>query len=103
MALLGSQTSCTGWVTMFQLTTCKCSVEKNRVAKIMKNIGISAQMKPKFKILTTNSKHHYPISANLLNQDFQVAKPNRVWVSEYHLHQDSRSLAVPVCHTGSVQ
>ena len=57
------------------------NVSKNRVAKIMKNIGISAQMKPKFKILTTNSKHNYPISPNLLNQNFHVAEPNKVWVS----------------------
>ena len=58
------------------------NISENRVAKIMKDIGISAQIKPKFRVLTTNSDHNYPISLNLLNQDFHVSKPNKVWVSD---------------------
>ena len=57
-------------------------VSENRVAKIMKNIGLSAQIKRKFRVLTTNSSHSYPISPNLLNQDFHVSEPNKAWVSD---------------------
>ncbi len=57
-------------------------VSENRVAKIMRNIGLSAQIKPKFKIMTTNSAHAYPISENLLKQEFHVYEPNKVWVSD---------------------
>ena len=48
----------------------------------MRNIGLCAQMKAKFKVLTTNSAHAYPISPNLLEQEFHVCEPNKVWVSD---------------------
>lgn len=54
----------------------------NRVAKIMRNIGLSGQIKTKFKVLTTNSAHPYPISPNLLEQEFDVREANKVWVSD---------------------
>jgi putative transposase len=31
---------------------------------------------------TTNSKHHWPVYPNLLNQQFEVDKPNQVWVAD---------------------
>lgn len=57
----------------------KCS--ENRVARIMKNRGIKAFAKPKFRI-TTDSNHKLPVSPNLLNRNFIADKPNQVWVSD---------------------
>ena len=57
-------------------------ISENRVAKIMRNIGLSGQSKAKFKVLTTNSAHAYPISPNLLKQKFRVCEPNKAWVSD---------------------
>jgi len=57
------------------------SCSRARVARIMANHGIYARTKRKFK-LTTESKHNYPISPNLLNQDFTADRPNQKWVSD---------------------
>jgi putative transposase len=56
-------------------------VNKKRVARIMRENGIRAKTKRKFKV-TTHSGHKYPISPNLLNQDFTASGPNKVWVSD---------------------
>jgi len=47
----------------------------------MKAAGLRSKVKKKFKA-TTNSQHSHPIAPNLLNQDFTVADPNTVWVSD---------------------
>ena len=31
---------------------------------------------------TTNSRHSHPVAPNLLNRNFQVSKPNTVWVGD---------------------
>jgi putative transposase len=57
----------------------KCS--RNRLYKIQKVHKLYSIRKRKFKA-TTNSKHDYPVAANLLNQDFRVKEPNKVWVTD---------------------
>ena len=54
---------------------------RKRVARLMREKGLKARQKRRFKI-TTDSRHDYPISPNLLGRDFSVAKPNIVWVSD---------------------
>ena len=54
---------------------------RNRVARLMKEQGIQVNVKPTFKV-TTQSDHDQPIAPNLLQQDFAVNQPNRVWVSD---------------------
>ena len=51
------------------------------VEKIMKENGISARRKKKFKV-TTDSKHKLPIAENVLNRQFQVAEKDKVYVSD---------------------
>lgn len=60
-------------------TGLKCG--ENRVARLMRKNGIVAKTKRKFKV-TTNSKHKLPVAENLINGDFRVSTPNRVWVSD---------------------
>lgn len=57
----------------------QCS--ESRVAKLMKDNGIKAKRKKKFKI-TTDSSHKEPISPNLLEQNFSAEAPKRKWVSD---------------------
>lgn len=57
----------------------KCS--EPRVARLMRENGIQAQRKERFKV-TTDSKHNEPISPNRLNQDFTADAPKRKWVSD---------------------
>lgn len=54
---------------------------KNRIARLMKDNGIVAKTKKKFKV-TTNSKHNKPIAENLLKDNVTVTEPNRIWVSD---------------------
>ena len=56
-------------------------VGKERVQRTMKIHGIKAQGKRKF-VVTTDSKHKLPIAPNLLNREFTVDKPDRVWTSD---------------------
>ncbi|GAA4304660.1 hypothetical protein GCM10023163_29070 [Aestuariibaculum suncheonense] len=37
--------------------------------------------------VTTYSKHNYPVTPNLLNQNFEVSRQNQVWVTAYYLYQ----------------
>lgn len=54
---------------------------KNRVARLMRENGIVAKTKKKFKV-TTNSKHGRPVAENLLKDKRAVTAPNKVWVSD---------------------
>lgn len=54
---------------------------KNRVARLMKAHGIQSVIRKKYKA-TTNSRHNLPVAENLLNQNFKVDKPNKVWVTD---------------------
>jgi len=54
---------------------------KNRIARLMREHGIAARTKKKFKA-TTNSRHALPVAPNLLNREFNVARPDEAWVSD---------------------
>lgn len=44
----------------------------------MRQLGLRVVPSKRFKV-TTNSKHHYPVAPNLLDRQFEVAAPDRVW------------------------
>ena len=52
-----------------------------RIKRIRRKLGIRCKQKRKFKA-TTDSKHTLPIADNILGQQFKVAAPNKVWVSD---------------------
>ena len=54
---------------------------KERVRKLMKINGLRAKGKRKFRV-TTDSAHGLPVSPNLLERQFDVALPNRVWTGD---------------------
>ena len=49
--------------------------------ELMKQHGIRAKGKRRFKV-TTDSNHDLPIAPDLLERQFAVAKPDRVWVGD---------------------
>ena len=67
------------WNELNNVQGVRCS--ENRVARIMREAGIVAVGKRKFRV-TTNSKHDYPVWPNVINRRFVVEKPNAVWVSD---------------------
>lgn len=58
-----------------------CVIGKNRVARIMRQEGLRAKGAKKFKA-TTNSRHNLPVAPNLLQQDFEAARPNEKYVTD---------------------
>jgi len=52
-----------------------------RIKRIRRKLGIRCKQKRKFKV-TTDSKHTLPVAENILGQQFEVAAPNKVWVSD---------------------
>jgi putative transposase len=53
----------------------------NTVAKIMRQEGLSARVRRKYKA-TTDSSHSLPVAENLLARDFVRQRPNEAWVSD---------------------
>jgi transposase InsO family protein len=54
---------------------------KERVERLMRENGIRARHKRRYKV-TTDSKHGFPVARNLLARDFSPAAPNQVWTSD---------------------
>jgi len=51
------------------------------VARLMAKNNIYAKTKRKFKV-TTDSKHNYPLSPNLVKQNFTAERQNQIWTSD---------------------
>jgi putative transposase len=56
-------------------------VGKNRVARRMRKAGLRSKIRRKYRV-TTDSKHHFAVSPNLLARNFKAEAPDRVWVSD---------------------
>ena len=54
---------------------------KERVERLMRENGIRARHKRRFKA-TTDSKHALPVAPNLLDRNFQPQAPNQVWSAD---------------------
>ena len=52
-----------------------------RVARLMRENGIRAKQARRFKA-TTDSDHNHPVAPNLLDREFHVGVPDRVWVAD---------------------
>ncbi len=55
-------------------------VDRKRVARLMTKIGLSADLRPKFRAV--DSEPAAEIAANVLDRQFEVDEPDRVWVSD---------------------
>ena len=54
---------------------------RSRVADSMRRQGLRSKVRRKF-VVTTDTKHDFMASPNLLNRDFETDRPNKVWVSD---------------------
>ena len=54
---------------------------KRRVARIMRDNGLAAVQRRRFKV-TTQSGHNLPVHDNLLNRNFTAERPNEVWLGD---------------------
>jgi transposase InsO family protein len=56
-------------------------VGKKRVERLMRETGLTARRKRRFR-KTTDSNHPDPIAPNVLERNFDVALPNTAWVTD---------------------
>jgi putative transposase len=56
-------------------------VSRKRVARLMKKMNLKSITRKRF-VVTTDSKHNYPVVENKLNRDFHVNRTGEVWVSD---------------------
>ena len=54
-------------------------VGMHRIKRIRRHLGLRCKQKRKF-IATPGSAHSLPVAANVLNRQFAVTAPNKVWV-----------------------
>ena len=54
---------------------------ENRIARLMRENGIKARTKKRFKI-TTKSDHNLPIADDLVRRDFSASQINEIWLSD---------------------
>lgn len=56
-------------------------VSRPRVARLIRERGLKCRTVNKF-VVTTDSKHHEPVTPNLLDRQFTVSSLNQVWVTD---------------------
>lgn len=56
-------------------------VSENRIARLMRAEGIRAKTVKKWRA-TTQSRHRMPVAANVLDRQFSITRPNRVWAGD---------------------
>lgn len=76
-------------------------INRKRVRRLMRENSITTKMKKKFR-KTTDSNHSNYVSPNLLNQNFNVALPNTVWVADITYISTHEGLALFIGDFGFV-
>jgi transposase InsO family protein len=56
-------------------------VSAKRVARLMRQAGLTAQGRRRFRV-TTDSAHAWPVAANHLARRFAVSRPHRLWAAD---------------------
>jgi transposase InsO family protein len=56
-------------------------IGRYKVRRIMKLLGLKAKLSRRYKV-TTDSRHSFPVAPNLLNRNFDVHSPDKVWTTD---------------------
>ncbi len=71
-----------GWLRMWRKLKARgFRMGKERLQKRMREHGICAKAKRRFK-LNTDSNHRYPVAANLVARHVNPSVPNQIWTSD---------------------
>ena len=52
-------------------------VNHKRLGRLMREHGLQSHKRRRFRVVTTHSKHAYPVAPNVLQRDFKAAAPNQ--------------------------
>ena len=55
---------------------------RRRIARIMRQKGLSGRQKGRYRVQTTDSNHNHPIAPNRLLEAREVTAPNQIWVAD---------------------
>src|SRR5439155_666349 len=58
-----------------------CRTSRKRVARLMRDRGLAARRRRRFRV-TTHSRHPFPIAPNVLARQFERAVPDQAWVTD---------------------
>ena len=56
-------------------------IGRYKVRRIMRELGLKAKASRKYKV-TTDSRHSFPVAPNILDRQFDVSEPNKVWTAD---------------------
>jgi transposase InsO family protein len=56
-------------------------IGRYKVRRLMRDLGLKAKAPRRYKV-TTDSRHNFPVAANVLDRKFDVAQPNSVWTAD---------------------
>lgn len=65
-----------------ELKALEVSISKKRVARLMRQNGLAARRRRRFRPSTTDSNHRYPVADNALAREFARSGPNQAWVGD---------------------
>ena len=57
-------------------------ISLNKISKIMKHLNLQVKMRRRFRVVTTDSNHNYPIAPNRLDRDFYSSAANNTYVGD---------------------
>lgn len=55
---------------------------RSYIALLMKELGLKSVLSKKYRVITTNSNHDFPIAENILKRDFYSKELGEKWVSD---------------------
>jgi len=56
-------------------------IGRYKARRLMRELGLKAKAPKRYKV-TTDSRHSFPVAANLLDRKFNVDKPNKYWTTD---------------------
>jgi len=56
-------------------------IGRYKVRRLMRELGLKAKAPRRYKV-TTDSRHGFSIAPNILNRNFEVKEPNKVWAAD---------------------
>ena len=58
------------------------TVSRGRIERLMRRHGLRSVAARRFYPVNTDSRHGLPVAPDLLGQDFDVCRPNQVWLAD---------------------
>jgi hypothetical protein len=55
-------------------------INEKRVGRLMRQHGLQSRLRRRFRVVTTDSRHAYPVAPNVLARDFEASAPDRKWL-----------------------